>query len=76
MDEVTIVNALTNFGFPAIVTAYLLIRQTKQLSDLTESIVQLNNSIEKNQTENRLYLELLRKERFSNVDLHKSGTQS
>lgn len=65
MDELTLIKYLSEFGFPAIVTAYLLIRQTKYLSDLTDSIKELNASIERNQVEIRLQLQNLKDERFN-----------
>lgn len=37
--------AITNFGFPIVLSAYLLLRFEKKLDDLTQSIDKLDGSI-------------------------------
>lgn len=45
MEINDLINLITNAGFPAVVTAYLLIKLEKQLSSLTASITKLNSII-------------------------------
>lgn len=45
MELKDLTDLITNAGFPVVVTAYLLIRLEKQLSELTASITKLNTII-------------------------------
>lgn len=40
---------IANYGFPAVVAMYLLIRLEKRIEDLKDSIDRLNNNITQNQ---------------------------
>ena len=42
-----LMNVLSEIGFPALVTMYLLVRIETKLQDLSESIILLNNNINK-----------------------------
>ena len=45
MEE--IFSAISNFGFPIVITVYLLIRFEKKLDTMTEVLNELKNEIEK-----------------------------
>jgi len=45
MDITELINLIANVGFPAAITAYLLIRLEKNITGLTSSINRLNTII-------------------------------
>ncbi|MEK1831350.1 YvrJ family protein [Priestia megaterium] len=46
-------NLIGDFGFPMVVTFYLLLRFEKKIDHLTEAINKIATSIEKNRTSNK-----------------------
>lgn len=46
MDMKDFINLVANVGFPVAVTSYVLIRLEKQMSNLSLSFANLNNSIQ------------------------------
>lgn len=45
MENLDLVSLISNMGFPIAITAYLLIRLEKQLSNLSNSINKLNTIV-------------------------------
>ncbi|MCM3638707.1 YvrJ family protein [Sporosarcina luteola] len=46
-DYEALVNLISNFGFPIVITVYLLHRFEKKIDTLVENINKLSNAIEK-----------------------------
>ncbi|MFD2670418.1 YvrJ family protein [Marinicrinis sediminis] len=53
MDEIDFVNAIGNFGFPIMITIYLLIRFEKRIDYLNNSLIDLAQVIKEMSNRNK-----------------------